>query len=114
VIRVVSTIRPCIFRSPTTGRLSLAGGTVISVNGRPVLPGIAYPEVPESTMPSDIVWSRPEPRYEPKPAVKSFEVEGRTGTYTVTVDGRRVTCTCPGYSFRKTCKHVTQVLKTGA
>lgn len=111
MIRVVSTIRPAIFRSPTTGKLSLAGGTVISVNG---VAASGYPEVPEGTTPSDIVWSRPEPKLEPKPAVKSFEVEGRTGTYTVTVDGRRVTCTCPGYTFRKTCKHVTQVLKTGS
>jgi len=34
-------------------------------------------------------------------------VQGSKGnSYIVTRDGSKTTCTCPGYGFRKTCKHV--------
>lgn len=37
-------------------------------------------------------------------------VAGSKGnTYTVIKEGSRSTCTCPGYSFRKTCKHLSMV-----
>lgn len=45
-------------------------------------------------------------------APKVFQVDGSKGrVYTVTVDGNRATCTCPGFQFRKSCKHVTKILK---
>lgn len=47
MIHVVSTIRPALFRSPVTGRLQLAGGTISTVNG--AAPASAYPEVAEGT-----------------------------------------------------------------
>ena len=37
-------------------------------------------------------------------------VEGSKGnTYTVIKEGTRATCTCTGFSFRKTCKHLALV-----
>jgi SWIM zinc finger len=49
---------------------------------------------------------------EVKPAVEIFTVEGSKGSiYTVTIEGGRRTCTCPGFTFRRSCKHVTQELK---
>jgi hypothetical protein len=42
-------------------------------------------------------------------AVKTFTVKGSKGDhYTVTVGGNRVHCTCSGFQFRKTCKHVKE------
>ena len=41
------------------------------------------------------------------PDVRTYEVQGSTGnTYTVTQDGDTWTCTCPGFGWRRKCKHV--------
>ena len=108
MIHVVSTIRPALFRSPVTGRLQLAGGTISTVNG--AAPASAYPEVAEGTTMDMIHWTAPAPKAVKPSAVKTYTVEGSRGqTYTVTVAGARVTCTCPGYTFRRSCKHTKQV-----
>ena len=39
-----------------------------------------------------------------QPTVKTFQVEGRP--YVISVTGKRVTCSCPGFQFRHKCKHV--------
>lgn len=37
-------------------------------------------------------------------------VQGSKGnSYVVTRDGSKTTCTCQGFSFRKTCKHVQEI-----
>jgi hypothetical protein len=39
-------------------------------------------------------------------------VDGSGGTrYTVTIDGKKSSCTCKGFSFRRTCKHITEYSK---
>jgi hypothetical protein len=51
-------------------------------------------------------------KFTPPPKVErtEFEVTGSKGnTYTVIKEGSRATCTCPGYSFRKICKHLEMV-----
>lgn len=41
---------------------------------------------------------------------KTFQVKGSKGdTYTVKQEGSRFTCTCTGFGFRRTCKHITSV-----
>jgi len=43
-------------------------------------------------------------------AVKTFTVKGSKGdTYTVTVNSGASHCTCSGFQFRKSCKHVKEV-----
>lgn len=38
-------------------------------------------------------------------------VEGSKGqTYIVTAENGKATCTCPGFQFRKSCKHTIEVL----
>lgn len=48
----------------------------------------------------------------PLPKIERIErtIEGSKGnTYTVIKEGSRATCTCTGFSFRKTCKHLAMV-----
>jgi hypothetical protein len=43
-------------------------------------------------------------------AVKTFTVKGSRGdTYTVTANSGKMHCTCSGFQFRKSCKHVKEV-----
>jgi len=47
---------------------------------------------------------------ETKPAGQVVEVEGSGGKkYYVSKIGNRITCTCPGFTFRHKCKHTEQV-----
>lgn len=42
---------------------------------------------------------------------ETIVVKGSKGnSYVVTKENGKATCTCPGYGFRKTCKHVQEVL----
>lgn len=41
--------------------------------------------------------------------VKIWTVEGSRGnTYTITQRGQRKSCTCPGFQFRRHCRHTTE------
>lgn len=43
--------------------------------------------------------------------VKTFNVKGSKGdSYTVTIGNGKSHCTCSGFQFRRTCKHVTEKL----
>lgn len=45
-----------------------------------------------------------------KSARKTITVQGSKGnTYIVTKENGKATCTCPGYGFRKTCKHTQEI-----
>jgi len=51
-------------------------------------------------------------KFTPPPKVErtEFKVTGSKGdTYIVIKEGSRATCTCQGFSFRKTCKHLSMV-----
>jgi hypothetical protein len=46
---------------------------------------------------------------EEKPAGKTWEVQGSKGnTYTVSLLDGRWSCTCPGATFRGSCKHIVE------
>lgn len=41
---------------------------------------------------------------------KTFKVKGSKGDeYVVSVNGDRFNCTCSGFQFRRTCKHVKEI-----
>jgi hypothetical protein len=42
--------------------------------------------------------------------VKTLEVTGSKGEkYIVVKEGRKVTCTCPGFTFRRVCRHLALI-----
>lgn len=44
-----------------------------------------------------------------EPSSKTWIVQGSKGkTYTVTLDHGRYECNCPGFQFRRSCKHVDE------
>ena len=88
---------PAIFKSSISGKTQAVGGSWV--------------EVPEGTTLEDVhkyvTYSRPE--YD----IKSWKIKSSSGaSYTVQrIDGKRYTCNCPGFKFRKRCKHVEKVMK---
>ncbi len=41
------------------------------------------------------------------PPIKTYKIRGsRNNIYTLTVRGTQKSCSCPGYQFRKQCKHL--------
>ena len=46
-----------------------------------------------------------------KSSRETITVQGSKGnTYIVTKENGKVSCSCPGYGFRKTCKHVQELV----
>jgi hypothetical protein len=72
------------------------------LSGTYVVP--TWTKVPDGTVLSDILWVRPQPTGIDRQTTKTYRVK----SYTITVYGTsgRVTCTCPGYTYRKKCKHI--------
>lgn len=64
-----------------------------------------YQAVPHGTTLKDLEWV-PLHRQAQQEKVKEYKVK----SYTVRVfgNGTRVTCDCPGYTYRKKCKHVEE------
>lgn len=73
----------------------------------------AWIEVPDGTQMSDIKVIR-DKSYDHKPVVttrKEHVVKGSTGKlYTVIIDAKGNSCSCPGFGFYRTCKHIKQIL----
>jgi hypothetical protein len=62
--------------------------------------------------PSNIVSiDETEVQSQPVSADRMVEVSGSKGnTYYVTISGGKKTCSCPGFGFRRECKHVREVM----
>ena len=62
--------------------------------------------LPAGTTLADIIWVRPAPSQ--PAAARTVKVAGsKPGTsYIVTITGLAKACSCPGYGFRRTCKHL--------
>lgn len=64
----------------------------------------SYTELPEGTTLNMLEWVRPTT---PKASFKTKHV----GKYIITIyDSGRVTCDCPGFTFRKKCKHSAEFM----
>lgn len=66
--------------------------------------------VPAGTTLADLIWVQARPVVTAAPS-QQYTVAGSAPgvTYTVTVTGAVRRCTCPNYSYRRTCKHLTRV-----
>ena len=103
IYNVESTYPPALTYHPLGGRLIIAG-TIYSVKvGSTPIP--INQRLPESTSVSQLVWVKPEP---PKVTTDTQVVQGSKGKQYIvtTLPTGRKTCTCPGFSFRRTCKHI--------
>ena len=100
-ITIKSTYPPTLVKR--NGWTRIVAGTITEVNGQPW----SHPYVAvrgETLESSDIVWLRPAFKAQ-KPRVE--KVNGSNGNiYTVTTFGNgSKTCTCPGFQYRRFCKH---------
>ena len=49
------------------------------------------------------------------PPITTYKVPGSTGiTYTITISEKSVNCPCPGFTYRRRCKHTDKNLYKGA
>jgi hypothetical protein len=68
--------------------------------------GRKFVELKKKGEPDSVYFTKSE-AFVPKQAI---EVEGSNGKkYYVTKVGAKYTCTCPGFTFRHTCKHVSDL-----
>ena len=82
--------------------------TVIKTNsGNYAVSGSNWKSVPEGTELKDIKWIDSIPKIK-KSKLMSWKVKD----YTVTFDKNLYSCNCLGYTYRRSCKHITGVSET--
>ena len=48
------------------------------------------------------------------PTITTYKVPGSTGiTYTITISENSINCSCPGFTYRRRCKHTDKNLYEG-
>lgn len=103
-IQIKSTHRPVLVRGTTHTRI--VGGTITEVDGQPWRHSYVAVEGLTLTL-NDIDWR---PNIAPvttstKPRTKKV-VGSKGNVYTITIHANgKQTCTCPGYQYRRFCKH---------
>lgn len=101
MIVIKGNMNPCIARSFRDGKLYAHSG-------------YNAVEVPEGTALSDLKWDRPKRVEHKKPVSAVLEkiVIGSKGNkYVVKYNSttKKKTCTCPGFTFRRKCKHLEEL-----
>jgi hypothetical protein len=103
---ISSTYPPSLTRD-ADGYVRVHGGTVTAIQlGRLTLP--ITTKFPASTTLADFTWNRPVPKPF-QPVIK--QVAGSKGnTYIIkSTPSGKWECSCSGYTFRRTCKHIKGV-----
>ena len=89
---------PALFTSHTGIRYGIAGSIWV--------------EVPENTTLDELSeYMVYKPRQtEPIVGEKTWSVKGSKGnTYTIKLSGGTYSCSCPGYGFRRNCRHIKEI-----
>ena len=97
----VSFLPPCIANFPT-GRIA------VFTDGGPDL-AIADDVTLEDVMSRWKRWQSTGNQSVTQKDVKHWSVQGKKSKYTVTFKNEHYSCTCPGYEFRKRCKHIEEI-----
>ena len=79
--------------------------TVIKTNsGNYAVSGSNWKSVPEGTELKDIKWIDIRPKIK-----KSKPMSWKVKDYTVTFNKNFYSCNCLGYTYRRSCKHITEI-----
>ena len=78
-----------------------------------ISPALKFPAVDEIPYIMDLrEWANKRVRdYEEKnrpklPPIKTYRIPGSNGmTYTIRISEKMITCSCPGFTYRRRCKH---------
>ena len=96
---VIVSVPPCL-ADTASGRYAIAGSTWIKVP----------PDTRFEDLEKYMVMERKAPVSPPDASVRSWAVVGSKGAhYTVRASQGRYTCSCPGFGWRRKCKHIEQV-----
>ena len=79
-----------------------------------ISPALKFPAVDEIPYIMDLrEWANKRVRdYEEKnrlklPPIKTYRIPGSNGmTYTIRISEKMITCSCPGFTYRRRCKHI--------
>lgn len=104
MINVTSTYPPVLYRNPITGQTQLAGGTIkrLEVDGDVIDPRTPIPEG------LDLGWFGWVTPPSPAPVTREVhKVKGSSGKMYLVErhPNGKWSCTCPGYQYRRFCKH---------
>lgn len=109
-LKIRSTIRPCLVTTPSRSKTLVVGGTITHVNGEEwdhpycaVVPGGAI------TL-DDIEWEYAGSSQIPNYTEHIVTGSGGFKKYLVLkYEDGSFTCTCDGFHYRKTCRHINEV-----
>jgi hypothetical protein len=104
MIKVWSTYPPVIYTNPITGVTQLAGGTIskLEVDGTQVDPATPVPDM------LDLGWFNWMAPNRPAAVRKETKTVAGSNGKVYTLERQpsgKWTCTCPGYQYRRFCKH---------
>ena len=77
---------------------------VNTISGTYAVSGSNWKSVPVGTTLKDLKWINTNPKIK-KSKPKNWKVKD----YTVSFNGSFYSCTCLGYTYRRKCKHITQI-----
>lgn len=105
--KVWSTYPPALYKDPT-GFVRIVAGTISKVEvGKTPIP--ITQRLPESTSLDQLVWMNVPVEMKSKDKPTTTQVAGSKGAvYTITTyPGGRKSCSCPGFMYRRSCKHIS-------
>tara|TARA_B100001079_G_C16187849_1_gene415866 strand:+ start:318 stop:632 length:315 start_codon:yes stop_codon:yes gene_type:complete len=83
---------------------SLNPTVVNTISGTYVVSGSNWKSVPVGTTLKDVKWINTNPKIK-----KSKPMSWKVKDYTISFNGSLYSCNCLGYTYRRNCKHITEI-----